>query len=84
MNQHEENALRIHIEKLEKENEAMKALATQKGFYDTYFKYLKNEKTNNDAFNKVNDEYNELFGSYRYSCYDTFRNATKNLLKTKK
>lgn len=81
MNLAEENALRIRISKLEEENVRMRKMATTKGFYDAYFKALQFERTNTDAFNKINDEYFDLFGIYRYSSYDVFRNSTKNLLR---
>ena len=41
MNPIEENALRIHIAKLEKENIEMRKLSTRKGFYNEFFNELK-------------------------------------------
>jgi len=82
----EENALRIYITKIEKENEKLRLLSTQSGFYAEYFKQLKTAKSNKEAFDIVNNEYNELFGSYRYSDYNSFMVMTnyynkKNKLK---
>jgi len=76
MNQAEENALRIYIAKLEKENLEMRELSTTKGFYDEYFKKLKTAKTNNEAFNEVNERYHHLFGKYRYSDHASFKRTT--------
>lgn len=72
----EENALRIYVAKLEKENLEMRNLSTVKGFYDEFFKNLKTAKTNTEAFNRVNERYYELFGKYRYSEYNTFKRMT--------
>lgn len=79
----EENALRIYIAKLEKENIEMRNLSTTKGFYDEYFKKLKTAKTNTEAFNEVNERYRELFGKYRYSDNSSFR-RTVNYHNNKK
>jgi len=73
MNPAEENALRIHIEKLEKQVAEMQKLSTRKGFYDEYFKELKTAKSNVEAFNNVNERYHSLFGNYRYSDCNSFK-----------
>lgn len=73
MNAHEENALRIHIEKLEKENAEMRRLSTRKGFYNAFFDKLKTATSNKEAFNEVNEQYHALFGKYRYSDFNTFK-----------
>jgi hypothetical protein len=72
----EENALRIHIEKLEKQVAEMQKLSTRKGFYDQYFKELKTAKSNTEAFNNVNERYHALFGTYRYSDWNSFKKMT--------
>lgn len=64
--------LRIYINTLEKETEIMQKLATAKGFYDEYFKALKNVKYNYEAFNLINERYFNVFGQYRYSDYSSF------------
>lgn len=79
----EENALRIHIAKLEKENQEMKKLSTLEGFYSEFFQKLKNAPSNKSAFDEVNEAYHKLFGKYRYSDFSTFkviinRNNKKN------
>jgi hypothetical protein len=86
MNPIEEKALRIYVEKLEKQNEQMRLLSTKIGFYQEYFKELKTAKTNKEAFENVNDRYFELFGSYRYSDFNTFKRMTNyyNNQKSKK
>lgn len=68
----EENALRIYIAKIEKENEKMRLLSTKNGFYSEYFKELKTAKTNKQAFDTVNEEFHKLFGRYRYSDWNSF------------
>jgi hypothetical protein len=72
----EENALRIYVAKLERENLEMRNLSTVKGFYDEFFKKLKTAKTNIEAFNEVNERYHELFGKYRYSDWNSFKKMT--------
>jgi hypothetical protein len=86
MNQLEENALRIYIKKIEKENEKMRVLSSQSGFYSEYFTALKTAKSNKAAFDAVNEEYHKLFGRYRYSDWNSFHRMTyyynkKNKLK---
>lgn len=77
----QENALRIHIEKLEVQLKQMRTLASNQGFYNAYFKELKTAATNHEAFNIVNEQYYNLFGRYRYSSYDTFRNVKNRNIK---
>jgi hypothetical protein len=76
MNQFEENALRIYIAKIELENEKLRLLSSQKGFYAEYFKALITAKSNKEAFDTVNEEYYKLFGSYRYSDWNSFKKMT--------
>jgi hypothetical protein len=73
MTTQEENALRIHIEKLENQNQQMRKLSTRQGFYDEYFKALQTAKTNREAFNNINEKYYSLFNQYRYSDWDSFK-----------
>ncbi|WP_281321996.1 hypothetical protein [Flavobacterium aestivum] len=72
----EENALRIHIEKLEKKVVIMQKLSTIEGFYSEFFEKLKTAPSNKSAFNEVNETYFELFGKYRYSDFNTFKVIT--------
>jgi hypothetical protein len=84
MNQLEENALRIYIEKIEKENEKMRVLSSQSGFYSEYFTTLKTAKSNKTAFDAVNEEHHRLFGRYRYSDWNTFKRMTNYYNKKNK
>jgi len=76
MNAVEENALRIYIAKIEKQNEQMRQLSSRKGFYAAYFIELKTAKSNKEAFDTVNEIYHELFGNYRYSDWNSFKVMT--------
>ncbi|QLE02896.1 hypothetical protein HX109_15455 [Galbibacter sp. BG1] len=51
------------------------------GFFQRYFKKLNNTKTNFEAFIETNEEYFTLFGEYRYSCVQSFRNNLKKYLE---
>ena len=68
--------MKSHSE-LETENQLIKKLATNVGFYNYFFEMLKTSKTNLEAFNRVNDQYFEFFGEYKYSCYRSFSNVNK-------
>lgn len=72
----EENAMRIQLEKLEKQVIEMRKLSTRKGFYEQYFKELKTARTNTEAFNNINERYHSLFGNYRYSDWNSFKKMT--------
>ena len=72
----EENDLKILIAKIENENLMMRKLSTRKGFYASYFENLKNSKTKIEAFNKVNDSYYSLFGTYKFNSFLDFRMLT--------
>lgn len=62
---------------LQKKIERMQLLVPLSGFTKAYFFELKTAKTYTEAFEKVNDEYYELFGQYRFSSWNSFRNAIK-------
>ncbi|RZJ33733.1 MAG: hypothetical protein EOO51_12640 [Flavobacterium sp.] len=81
----EKNALNLRLEKLEKQNQLMRQLSTRDGFYAKYFEEIPKAKTNEEAFNTLNDLYFELFGEYRYSDFDSFKTVTnRNYKKNKK
>lgn len=80
----EENALRIYIAKLEKQNEKMRELSSKSGFYAEYFKELKTAKSNKQAFDTVNEEHHKLFGRYRYSDWNSFKKMTNYYNKKSK
>jgi len=81
MNQQPTTAQKKDLDQLLKENKIMRQLACTKGFFDYYFTECKNHSTNTAAFNDVNDLYFELFGEYRYTDYNTFKNALSNRRK---
>lgn len=65
--------LELEIEKLKTENEIMSKISTSIGFYEYFFKELKNYKTEIECFNEVNKLYFNLFGVYRFENYQTFK-----------
>jgi hypothetical protein len=67
----------VELEKLQKKVDRMRQLVPTLGFFKCYFVLLKHCKTDTEAFNLLNDEYFELFGVYRYSDWDAFRNSMK-------
>ena len=79
-----EIANQIEIEKLKVQNEKMKKLATRDGFFAAYFLECKNQKTNKEAFEKINDQYKDLFGQYRYADHDSFKKAVSYQFKKQK
>jgi hypothetical protein len=84
MTQNEENALRLEIEKLRRENDLMKQLGTRKGFFDHYFKLLPIAKTNEDAFHQVNNTYFDLFGKFMFTNNEAFRKSLKRYYQNQK
>jgi hypothetical protein len=68
--------LKREISILESENEIMRKLSTRKGFYQYYFSKLPYYETFLACFNAVNDEFLDLFGSYRYLSYGEFKKIT--------
>ena len=53
------------------------ALLSPSGFEKRFHKYCKSSKTYEQAYEKVEKEYELNFGKRRYSSYDSFR-VTKN------
>lgn len=78
-----EIANQIEIERLKVQNEKMKKLATREGFFREYFLECKNHRTNKEAFEKINEEYHNLFGQLRYSDHDSFKKAVNYQFKIK-
>lgn len=60
------------IQELQAENNLLKLLGSENGFYIFYFQQLKFHRTNIETFNHCNDLYLDLFGEYRYSDYRSF------------
>ncbi|WP_295093751.1 hypothetical protein [uncultured Flavobacterium sp.] len=79
----EEKALRIYVEKLEKENDLLRRLSSTTGFYQEYYKKLASAKSNEAAFNDLNETYHKLFGRYRYSDFNSFKRVTHYYNKKK-
>lgn len=48
-------------------------LATTYGFYNRYFSYLKNSKTQNEAFVKVSVEYFNIHQKFKYANFEHFK-----------
>ena len=69
-------ALQVENEKLRKENEIMRQIASTEGFYQYYFSKIGCFKNRRETFKYVNNLYNTYFGCFRYSDYDSFRITT--------
>lgn len=50
----------------------------KQAYFERYFYYLPISVTMAEAFDRVNQEYFELFGEYKYSCIRSFRAALIN------
>ncbi len=59
-------------------------LGTVQGFYQYYFDSLPYHKNQTETFNNANDIYYSIFGQYKFTDADSFRNALKYYLNTKK
>lgn len=55
----------------------MTKLGKSNGFFQLYFDCLSQFPTQIETFNYVNDLYFELWGEYKYSYYDSFRNSLR-------
>jgi hypothetical protein len=56
-------------------------LNTAEGFVDEYQKRLYDHRRNVDAYYSVENDYYELFGKQRYSCYQSFHTILRRILK---
>ena len=72
----QEQKLVNEIKTQETKIKLMRKLATNTGFYSHYFELLKSSQTKEQAFNKVNSLFFQLFDINRYSDYLEF---SKNL-----
>lgn len=68
-------------EKYRAQIEIIRKIATPKGFYEYFFSLLptKEFKTRTEVFDYVNELHRELFGDYKYSCYESFLKSCRNL-----
>ncbi|MFD0701755.1 hypothetical protein [Myroides pelagicus] len=73
-------AAQVEIERLRKENEVMKQIASTDGFYDYYFKNITKYPSRIDAFNYVNELYEKYFGCKRYKNYWSFKRTVNRKL----
>lgn len=80
----EQNALRIENEKLQEKLKLMQQIGTREGFFQYYFKEIKNYSSREKAFNFVNGLYFDLYKEYRYSDYNCFRNTISKINKSNK
>jgi len=64
------------IKKQDAQIKLMRKLSTCSGFYKHYFELLKSSQTKEQAFDKVNSLFFQLFNINRYSDYSEF---SKNL-----
>jgi len=70
-----ENAKRIELEKLIKEKNLMKQLSGVQGFFKYYYSECKNFETKKEAFDHINEVHYNFFDRYRFSSYESFKNA---------
>jgi hypothetical protein len=54
---------------------------TQVGFNLLFEKMIKSTGTYQEAYEKAEQQHLAKYGNNRYSCYDTFRNVRKRLIK---
>lgn len=74
----------VEFEKLQKKVDRMRQLVPTLGFIKAWFQILKTSESNIAAFETLNNEYFELFGTYRYNCYETFKAIKNRHLKNQK
>lgn len=69
-----------YIKFLESQNKLMIKLSTLKGFYELYNEDLQRHGCPDLAFYICNVEYRQLWGKYRYDCFESFlADVKKNL-----
>lgn len=74
-------ALQAQLLKEQQKTERMRILITFTGFYQEFFNILKSCRTREEAFDKLNDEYYELFGLFKYKDYQSFKKVVSYHLK---
>lgn len=65
----------------EEKLELARKLNTAEGFVDEYQSRLNKHKRNVDAYWSVEEDYYNLFGRNRYSCYQSFHTILRRILK---
>ncbi|MCO6149075.1 hypothetical protein [Flavobacterium sp. NRK1] len=63
------------VGELQRQNEIMRQLGTLDGFFTAVFNMVKHSRTNEEAFNAVNDQYFEIWGQYRFSDFESYRRS---------
>lgn len=61
-----------------------KRLLTFTGFLKAFEDELPRSKTHKEAFNRIEDAYEDLTGEERFSSYNSFQTARKRRLKKRK
>ena len=74
---HHEIANALALQELQQKIILMRQLHTPKGFYAYWFSQIPKHPTRLDCFNAANSLYEELFGTPRYSTYNSFAKLHK-------
>ena len=74
----------LELDKLKNQIQLMRQLFGKAGFIQAYFSALPLHKTNKAAFEFVNDLYFNLFGTYRYSDFGSFKASLSRYLNKNK
>ena len=64
----------LELELLKRTTDLMKNLSSKENFFKYYFSLLPKSESKQQAFEKTNEMYLELFGMYRYSSFADFKN----------
>jgi len=76
----------VDVEALEAENKLMRKIGNSNGFFEHYFNVMLKEcDTQKEAFDTLNEKYEDFFGEPRFSGgYNSFRWSVNNWLKSQK
>lgn len=84
-------AVQRELKEISLENKRMKQLGTRQGFFEFYFQELgattgkrPKHRTNVECFNYCNEIYYDLFGEYKYSNVQTFKNLVARMHENNK
>lgn len=61
--------------------ELTRQLSTADGFTNRWYALLRIYRTHAEAYEAVENEYSEIFGRRRYSCFDSFRIVRNRKIK---
>lgn len=62
----------------------MRDISTKEGFTHKFYEYLAGGLGCQQAFDRLNKEYKDLFGHKRYSSYDSYRKVRDRQMKKHK